>query len=337
MKNTVRNAKISIIIPIYNREKSLKKCLDSVIRQTYENLEIILVDDGSQDNSGIICDDYANTDKRILVIHQQNAGVSAARNAGLAMVTGDYIGWVDSDDWIEPDMYECMLKNAQEYKADIVVCSRMERYEDRSIFRGWQKTEILNKEQATQMLLNDECMQNYLWDKLFRNDLLADITFPVGRTYEDIAVMYKVFKRVERVVCLPQAKYNYRQHSGSIIADNSLRSKVNYYLAAKSRYDEMSKDWPQFEALLLEQCLMSAVGVWGVCFFNSMEERRTLSGQLQDMASFCKVHYKDVNSDVRFGMAGRMVMRLTPYAKWWAFALAGVVNWLYKLKHGRNL
>ena len=113
MKNTVRNAKISIIIPIYNREKSLKKCLDSVIRQTYENLEIILVDDSSQDNSGIICDDYANTDKRILVIHQQNAGVSAARNAGLAMVTGDYIGWVDSDDWIEPDMYECMLKNAQ--------------------------------------------------------------------------------------------------------------------------------------------------------------------------------------------------------------------------------
>lgn len=333
----MHNAKISIIIPIYNREKSLRKCLDSVVAQTYENLEIILVDDGSKDSSGIICDDYAGRDKRIVVKHQQNAGVSAARNAGLAMAAGDYIGWVDSDDWIEPDMYECMLKNALEYEADIVVCSRMEMYEDKSIFKGWRQLAVLDMEQAMQMLLNDDCMQNYLWDKLFRKDLLADITFPVGRTYEDIAVMYKVFRWAERVVCLPQAKYNYRQHSDSIIADNSLRSKVNYYLAAKNRYDEMRKDWPQFEALLLEQCLTSAVSVWGVCFFNSMEERHALGEQLQDMARFCKAHYKEAVADVRFGMAGRIVMRLTPYAKWWAFALAGFVCWLYKLTHGRNL
>ena len=115
------NAKISVIIPVYNREKSLKKCLDSVMGQTYKNLEIILVDDGSKDSSGVICDEYAAGDSRIKVIHQQNAGVAAARNAGLAMATGDYIGWVDSDDWIEPDMYECMLDNAQKYEADIVV------------------------------------------------------------------------------------------------------------------------------------------------------------------------------------------------------------------------
>lgn len=331
------NAKISVIIPVYNREKSLKKCLDSVIKQTYENLEIILLDDGSQDNSGAICDDYAIMDKRFRVIHQPNAGVAAARNAGLAMASGDYIGWVDSDDWIEPDMYECMLDNAQKYEADIVVCSRMEMYEDIGVFKGWQQLSVLNKEQAMQMLLNDDCMQNYLWDKLFRKDLFSDIAFPIGRTYEDIAVMYKLFGRSNCVICLPQAKYNYRQHSDSIIADNSLRNKVNYYLAAKNRYDEMSKDWSKFEALLLEQCLISAVGVWGVCIVNSRKERYALREQLQDMARFCSAHYREIVSDVRFGVAGRTIIRLTPYAKWWAFALAGLVNWLYKLKHGRNL
>ena len=114
--------KISIIVPIYNIEKYLPRCLDSILAQTYKNLEVILVDDGSVDNSGMIADKYARNDQRINVIHQVNKGVSAARNAGLDLATGDYIGFVDGDDYIEKDMYERLLFNAIKYKADISHC-----------------------------------------------------------------------------------------------------------------------------------------------------------------------------------------------------------------------
>ena len=126
-KTLNREPKISVIVPVYKVEPYLRKCLDSIINQTYRNLQIILVDDGSPDNCGAICDEYASKDSRIEVIHQENGGVSAARNAGLKLAAGDYIGWVDSDDWIEPDMYAYMLENMQKYEADIAVCSQIGR------------------------------------------------------------------------------------------------------------------------------------------------------------------------------------------------------------------
>ena len=114
--------KISIIVPIYNIEKYLPRCLDSILAQTYKNLEVILVDDGSVDNSGMIADKYARNDQRIIVIHQVNKGVSAARNAGLDLATGDYIGFVDGDDYIEPDMYEILMRIIDEQQVDIAHC-----------------------------------------------------------------------------------------------------------------------------------------------------------------------------------------------------------------------
>jgi len=311
--------------------------LDSIVNQTYRNSQIILVDDGSPDNCGKICDEYAVKDSRIEVIHQVNGGVSAARNAGLKLADGEYIGWVDSDDWIEPDMYEYMLENALKYGADIVVCSRVECYRNNRQKRGWQNIEILNKEQALELLLKNDVMQNYLWDKLWRKDLFADIVFPVGRTFEDVTVLHKLFVRAEKVVCLPEAKYNYFQRTGSIIDDQKLRNKINYYYATKARYDDMRKDWPQFELLLAGQCVASAISLWAVYYTNSKQERKRFKQDLVEVAAFCREHYKNALREMKLGISGRSAMRLTPYAKWWAFALAGVFNCLYKLKHGRNL
>ena len=147
----VDGERISVIVPVYKVEPYLRKCLDSIVNQTYRNLEIILVDDGSPDNCGRICDEYAERDKRIRVIHQKNGGVSSARNEGLKIASGDWIGWVDSDDWIEPDMFEYLLENAKKSKADIAVCSRKEWYKDRCILRKWEKDILLN------MLLRQGC------------------------------------------------------------------------------------------------------------------------------------------------------------------------------------
>lgn len=331
------NAKISVIIPVYNREKSLKKCLDSVMGQTYKNLEIILVDDGSKDSSGVICDEYAAGDSRIKVIHQQNAGVAAARNAGLAMATGDYIGWVDSDDWIEPDMYECMLDNAQKYEADIVVCSRLEQYENRSIFKGWQQTKILDTEQALGLLLQDDIIKNYLWDKLWRRELFDNIHFPDVPIFEDMAVTYKLFIQADRVVCLPEHGYNYLFHTGNLTADSSWLSCITFYFVAKKRYDELQKKFPQFADLLACECVSAAAGIWAIYYSVPYNERQIFNLQLKEIGVFCKQHYRIALQKANMGLGGRLVMRLTPYAKWWAFALACLVNRLYKLKHGRNL
>ena len=121
---------ISIIIPVYNVSKYLDKCVKSILLQTYSNLEIILVNDGSTDGSGVLCDELKKTDKRICVIHKPNGGLSDARNAGLDIATGDYIGFVDSDDYVEPDMFQILLENAMKYDADVSGCRYAEVYED---------------------------------------------------------------------------------------------------------------------------------------------------------------------------------------------------------------
>ena len=176
--------------------------MDSIINQTYRNLQIILVDDGSPDNCGAICDEYASKDSRIEVIHQENGGVSAARNAGLKLAAGDYIGWVDSDDWIEPDMYAYMLENMQKYEADIAVCSRLECFKERKRFKGWHQIVLLDMEQALERLLQSDEMNNLLWDKLWRKDLfLVSFFRRVGPLRILRLCIYSLPRRKKLFVC----------------------------------------------------------------------------------------------------------------------------------------
>lgn len=329
--------KISVIVPVYNVEAYLPKCLDSICAQTYRALEIILVDDGSPDASGKICDEYAQRDPRIRVIHQENGGVSSARNAGLAAATGEWLGWVDSDDWIEPDMFGCMLRKAIENRADIVVCSRTEVHPDQSVIRSWEKEQILAREEALELLLQNDMMQNYLWDKLWNRRLFAGIEFPLGRTYEDIAVMHRLFTRAERVMVLPDAMYSYFQRSGSIVSDQRLSGKINHFLAAKQRLDEMAEEWPQFRWLMEAQCVASSAGVWCAYYANPKEEREKAAGQLREIADFARTHMQQAAGHMGLGLAGRIVVRLVPYDRWWSFMLARCVNWLYMKKNGRAL
>lgn len=329
--------KISVIVPVYKVEPYLRKCLDSIVNQTYRNLEIILVDDGSPDNCGAICDEYAARDGRIQVIHQANGGVSAARNSGLAEATGDWVGWVDSDDWIEPDMYEYMLKNVLEQNADIAVCGRIEWYPDKNCFWVWEDTQVLDTEQALEKLLENKLMGNYLCDKLWRRGLFQGIVFPIGRTFEDIAIAHRLFLRAKCVVCLPKAKYNYLQHPESIVANASLLNRWNHYAAAKDRYDEMQNDWPQLEPLLATQCVTSATGLWCSYCAGSKEEQKQLQPLLRTVSAFCKKHIAVAQEQLGLGLAGRIVLRLTPYTRPWAFALARLVSKLYEARHGRPL
>lgn len=329
--------KISVIVPVYNVEPYLRKCLDSIVRQTYQNLEIILVDDGSPDSCGAICDEYAAQDDRIRVIHQANGGVSAARNAGLAAATGEWIGWVDSDDWIEPDMFELMLLNSLESNADIAVCSRFEEYPNRSVFRGWDETKLLNTEDALYFLLQNDQMQNFLWDKLFRRDLFNGLWFWEGKTYEDIALMHCLFERAERVICYPEGSYHYFQRENSIVSNIALGNRINHYFAAQKRYFEMQERWSQFRDLLEAQCVASSVGIWCAYYANPKDQRRQAAAQLREIAEFAAARGGLLQCCKGLGLAGRLVVRLIPHDTWWSFALARCVSRAYRVKHGRYL
>lgn len=329
--------KISIIVPVYKVEDYLKKCLDSLIAQTHRDLQIILVDDGSPDSCGEICDEYAAKDKRIVVVHKENGGVSSARNAGLALADGEWIGWVDPDDWTEPDMYAYLLEGAKKHGADIVVCGRQEEYSARCVPRGCQDERCLSTETALQLLLENDTIQSFLWDKLWKRSLFDGVEFPEGRTFEDMTVMHRLFERAGKVCCLPAVKYHYLQREGSIVSNLALKNKVNFYLAAQKRRSDLQERWPQFRQLLEVQCMTSIISLWCSYLRNSKEERKKYLPQIQEISKFAKQHYKTALKYANTGAAGRFVLRLTPHPYIWAFALAWLCGQLFEQKYGVSL
>ena len=198
------NNLISIIIPIYNVEQVLKRCIDSVINQTYKNLEIILVDDGSTDNSGKICDEYVLKDKRIKVIHKENGGVSSARNAGLDVVTGEYIGFVDSDDYIERDMYEFLFNLIE--KNDIASCNI---FYDKNVYYKGKTTKSFIGMDAFKACLNNKNMFVSVWNKLYRNNIIANIRFLLISMSEDLFFLYTIFSNNNSMIVSNVPKYHY--------------------------------------------------------------------------------------------------------------------------------
>ena len=330
-------AKISVIVPVYKVEPYLRKCLDSIVGQTYRNLEIILVDDGSPDNCGAICDDYAAGDGRIKVIHQLNGGLSSARNAALEITTGDYIGFIDSDDWVETNMFETLLCGLIQTRADIVVCGRYEEYSDHNVAHCWTKVQVMEREEALGELLCDDRLQNLVWDKLYRQTLFEGIRFPEGQNFEDIAVMYRLFLQADRVACLPGIVYHYRRRSDSIVGDLSLKNRMSYYQMVWERYQALSKNWPQFIDRMMAPCAISAVGIWTTYLANSREERQQYRKQMENIAAFIRLYQTAALKDMHLGIAGRLVLHLAAHDTWWSFALSWLIGKLYQYKHGQAL
>ena len=219
---------ISIIVPIYKVEKYLKKCIDSILQQSYHNLEIILVDDGSPDNCGRICDEYRKRDNRIVVIHKKNGGVADARNTGISAAKGEYIGFVDPDDCLHKDMYKILFNNIVKYNADISICGFSSVDEEKKAI-GKPKEfnseiKIFSKEESLENLLLEKDYTNHLWNKLYRKQLFMNksITFPKGKIWEDVAVSYLLFEESKRVVYQNTELYYYIQRNKSIVSDMTL-------------------------------------------------------------------------------------------------------------------
>lgn len=228
----MKEALISVIVPVYNVEKYLDECVESIVNQTYKNLEIILVDDGSTDNSGKICDELAKKDNRIHVIHKENGGLSDARNVGIDVSTGDYIQFIDSDDYIEHDMIEFLVSNIIKYNADISICSNYIFDEEECINQSTGEVCLYNRLEILQEVLLDEKIRCYAWNKLFRKELFKEIRFPKGKILEDILTIPKLFEKANTVIFNDVAKYYYRQREGSILHVQTKHTKLAYIHAA---------------------------------------------------------------------------------------------------------
>ncbi|MDD3369701.1 MAG: glycosyltransferase [Lachnospiraceae bacterium] len=229
--------KISVIVPIYNMEQYLERCVDSILGQSYHNLEIILVDDGSTDHSPEMCDAYAVRDDRIRVVHKQNGGLSDARNAGMGIATGDYYGFVDSDDWIEPLMYEEMLTACEDHQAQLAICRYAEIHGSQRVDDGTGRKDILSREEALDIYICERdgfCIYNSVWSKLFSKELIREMRFPVGHNSEDIMFTTRAFCRMEKCVYLDHSYYNYVvEREGSIMneisGERTMRDEIPFW------------------------------------------------------------------------------------------------------------
>ena len=216
--------KISVIIPVYKVEKYLDNCIKSIVAQTYRNLEIILVDDGSPDNCPAMCDAWAKKDNRIKVIHKENGGLSDARNVGMAAATGDFIGFVDSDDWISPDMYQLLYDRMKIDGSDIAACDFKSFYDDKELITDTSDDilyRICTAEQAISELIQGIGFRAVAWNKLYRRSILNGEYFEVGRYHEDEFFTYRILDKATCLTYIAKPLYFYRQRKGSIMSSIS--------------------------------------------------------------------------------------------------------------------
>ncbi len=257
---------ISIIVPVYNVENYLDKCIESILNQTYNNTEILLIDDGSTDKSGNICDSYAHKYSRIKVIHKENGGLSDARNTGIKQATGAYLVFVDSDDYIEADMIENMYIKLIETDADVAVCNIDNVDENGNSIEKYKspiKDEILNKTQALRKLVAGGSYWFYVTsvNRLYKKEIFNDLLFPVGKIHEDEFTAHYIFDRCEKIVCISKKTYKYLRHSGSITRNGENAKRTDAAEAFLDRLEFFCKKEMYTEAV---KVALSVIEMWNI-------------------------------------------------------------------------
>lgn len=231
------NPLVSIIVPAYNVAPYLDRCMDSLVTQDLAEIEIILIDDGSTDDTPRMCDEWGAKDERIRVVHQSNAGLAETRNRGVALATAPFIGFVDSDDWIEPDMYMRLCAAQKAHDADIVVCNvHMDFVEDASSALMHRKplTDTSKRTTFAKVML-EKGLDCYSWNKLYRRSLFEGVRYPSGRWMEDHATTYKLYHKADRTVYLDIPLYHYIRHSASFTMTPSVAKERDYFAAVSER------------------------------------------------------------------------------------------------------
>lgn len=248
---------ISVIIPVYKVEDCLDKCVRSVVEQTYSNLEIILVDDGSPDGCGAMCEGWAVKDSRIKVVHKENGGLSDARNAGMKIATGSLISFIDSDDWVTPDFLGALLEAMKSQKAQIAECAVELVDEAGNVLRHRETANVtsMDKIEGLRRLILEDGIFQTVWNKLYRREVLEGILFEKGKYHEDDFWTYQVFDRMERLAIVERPMYRYLQRSGSIMGAGYSLKRLDGPEARYRRMEYLSK-YDQLRDLTRQQLML---------------------------------------------------------------------------------
>lgn len=252
--------KLSIVVPVYKVERFLDKCIESILAQTFTDFELILVDDGSPDNCGKMCDEWAAKDNRIKVIHKKNGGLSDARNTGIDVAQGDYIGLVDSDDYIKPDMFEVLVGNLEKYKADISMCGYADVYANRVRKDNLdRKVYEWDQEEAIYQILLGKLLSVHAVVKLYKHSLFENVRYPVGKISEDAYIIMDILKQIKKAVFTPYSAYYYVHRGESINTSKFKEIDLTRIEAHEKNYYFIKKNYPVMEKLAFSRYL-GAVG-----------------------------------------------------------------------------
>lgn len=247
---------VSVIVPVYNVEKYLNKCLDSLLVQSYADIEILLIDDGSTDNSGEICDIYANRNDNIKVIHKENGGLSDARNKGLDMATGQWITFVDSDDYVTPDYVETLLSLVLKNNADISIATYTY-VSEKSRSRATGEVDVMNSKIAIKRMLMDDGFDMGAWSKMYRAEYFKKIRFPKGKLFEDSLVTYQLIAESSKVAFESKSIYFYINRSDSIINSQFTNRKFDLLEMTDKAMNFIIKKYPELELYTQRRVLWS--------------------------------------------------------------------------------
>ncbi|MCI5927314.1 MAG: glycosyltransferase [Pseudoflavonifractor capillosus] len=250
---------ISVIVPVYKVEPYLDRCIRSIVEQTYTDLEIILVDDGSPDNCPAMCDAWAKKDSRILVIHQLNAGAGAARNAALNIATGEMIAFVDSDDYLSPDMYS-HLHSLMAHGADIAECGYANAYDDNMSFDcDNASVHTYTVQEAMAEHIRDRIFRQLIWNKLYRREIIGDIRFPTGKKIDDEFLTYQVLGNAKTLIRSERICYAYRQQQTSIMHVLTAQARLQAMEAKLLRNKYIEENFPDLISLSLNDLWFHAI------------------------------------------------------------------------------
>lgn len=311
------NPLITVIVPVYKVEPYLQKCVDSIINQTYTNLEIILIDDGSPDRCPIICDEYAQKDNRIKVIHQKNSGLAQVRNIGIDNAQGEYITFIDSDDFVTPNYVELLYKGLNKFNAEMSIASLY-------IYREDAKFEMPTESDAFFEISKEKCIEQYTsiktnpfisaWNKLYKRELFSSIRYPNGKLYEDAFTTYKLIDKAKKIVFTPSKLYFYRINPQSILGQSFNEKHIEMVEAFHSGFEffNRKRDYEAASKFIPPLLMRSIYCWWGAKTI--LKDKKTAMKILNDYRNNCK--------NLKYGK------QLTLF--WYIiFKLISICPWLY--------
>ena len=314
------NALVSVIIPVYNVEKYLKKCIESITNQTYKNIEIILVNDGSTDNSYRICQEFSEKDTRIVLLNKQNGGLSDATNYGLKFATGDYVVFVDSDDYVKSNYVESLYRMITKYKVDVVACEYSEVSESGKVlkevhFNEPQNINKLSGKRFLQYLYEDNYVANVVaWNKIYKRSLFNSVRFEKGRYYEDEFLIVPMFWKVKTIVLLRESLYYYVQREGSITQSAMNKKKIMDATASKAKRVNflVDKNDPELFSLVVQDYKNWLITISSNAYiFKDKKLKRKLQKIYRDLtkkqkAKTTKENIKDILGCIDLSLMGKI-------------------------------